>query len=111
MQEAPIQNLSLPIADQSRRRVASIDIVRGLAMVFMALDHTRDFICNIPFEPEDINQTWGFYFLVRWVTHLCAPGFFFLAGVGAYLCGIRHSPGGLQRFLVSRGLWLVVLEF
>jgi uncharacterized membrane protein len=80
-------------------------------MVFMALDHTRDFICNIPFEPENIDQTWGFYFLVRWVTHLCAPAFFFLAGVGAYLYGRKHSPGQLQTFLVTRGVWLVVLEF
>jgi uncharacterized membrane protein len=77
----------------------------------MALDHARDFICNIPFEPEDINRTWGFYFLVRWVTHFCAPAFFLLAGVGAYLYGRKHSAGGLQMFLVSRGVWLVVLEF
>ncbi|MGA2218874.1 MAG: heparan-alpha-glucosaminide N-acetyltransferase domain-containing protein, partial [Terracidiphilus sp.] len=64
-----------------------------------------------PFEPEDINHTWGFYFLVRWVTHFCAPAFFLLAGVGAYLYGRKHSTGGLQMFLVSRGVWLVVLEF
>jgi uncharacterized membrane protein len=80
-------------------------------MVFMALDHTRDFICNIPFEPENIDKTWGFYFLVRWVTHFCAPAFFFLAGAGAYLYGRKHSPADLQRFLVTRGIWLVVLEF
>ena len=80
-------------------------------MVLMALDHVRDFVCNIPFEPEDIEHTWGFYFLVRWVTHLCAPAFFLLAGVGAYLYGKRRSPGELQIFLISRGLWLVVLEF
>ena len=80
-------------------------------MVVMALDHTRDFICNIPFEPENIDQTWGFYFLVRWVTHFCAPAFFFLAGVGASLYGRRHSPGDLQKFLLTRGVWLVVLEF
>lgn len=98
-------------ANQSGGRVASIDTVRGLAMVVMALDHTRDFICNIPFEPEDINQTWGFYFLVRWVTHFCAPAFFLLAGVGAYLYGRNHSRGDLERFLVVRGVWLVVLEF
>jgi uncharacterized membrane protein len=111
IREAAIQNPDLQNVSQSPRRVASIDIVRGLVMVLMALDHTRDFICNIPFEPEDIDKTWGLYFLARWVTHLCAPGFFFLAGVGAYLYGKRHSPGELQRFLVSRGLWLVVLEF
>jgi len=80
-------------------------------MVFMALDHTRDFICNIPFEPENIDQTWPFYFLVRWVTHFCAPAFFLLAGVGAYLYGTKHSAGGLQKFLLTRGVWLVVLEF
>ncbi len=106
-----MQNPSLHISNRGPRRIASIDIVRGLAMVFMALDHTRDFICNIPFEPENIDQTWGFYFLVRWVTHFCAPAFFLLAGVGAYLYGRKHSPGALQKFLISRGVWLVVLEF
>jgi len=80
-------------------------------MVVMALDHTRDFVCNIPFEPENIDQTWAFYFLVRWVTHFCAPAFFLLAGVGAYLYGKRHSAGALQTFLLTRGVWLVVLEF
>jgi uncharacterized membrane protein len=101
----------LQTANQSGGRVAFIDIVRGLAMVVMALDHTRDFFCNIPFEPEDIDHTWAFYFLVRWVTHFCAPAFFLLAGVGAYLYGRKHSRGDLQRFLVVRGVWLVVLEF
>jgi uncharacterized membrane protein len=80
-------------------------------MIFMALDHTRDFICNIPFEPENIDKTWAFYFLVRWVTHFCAPAFFFLAGVGAYLYGRKHSPAALEIFLITRGLWLVLLEF
>jgi uncharacterized membrane protein len=109
--ESPIQTSSLPIANPGSRRIASIDIVRGLAMVVMAIDHTRDFICNIPFEPEDINHTWAFYFFVRWVTHFCAPAFFLLAGVGAYFYGRRHSAGQLQVFLISRGLWLVFLEF
>ena len=99
------------IVGQAGRRIASIDFVRGLAMVFMALDHTRDFFCNIPFEPEDIEHTWTFYFLVRWVTHFCAPAFFLLAGVGAYLYGAKHSTAALQRFLAIRGLWLVLLEF
>jgi uncharacterized membrane protein len=110
-EEIPIRDPSLQNANPSGGRVAAIDIVRGLAMVVMALDHVRDFICNIPFEPEDIDHTWTFYFLVRWVTHFCAPAFFLLAGVGAYLYGRRHSGGALQRFLVTRGVWLVVLEF
>jgi len=80
-------------------------------MVFMALDHVRDFICNIPFAPENINRTWVFYFLVRWVTHFCAPAFFLLAGIGAYLYGRRHSDSSLEKFLLIRGVWLVVLEF
>jgi len=106
-----MQNPNLQTAVPGYSRITSIDFVRGLAMVFMALDHTRDFICNIPFEPEDIEHTWGFYFLVRWVTHFCAPAFFFLAGTGAYLYGRKHTPGALQLFLLTRGIWLVVLEF
>jgi len=92
-------------------RVVSVDFVRGLAVVFMALDHVRDFVCNIPFEPENIAQTWGFYFLVRWVTHFCAPAFFLLAGVGAWLYGRKHTIPALQKFLVTRGAWLILLEF
>ena len=114
--ETPIQNPNLKIpslnnSDRGYRRIDSIDFVRGLAMVVMALDHTRDFICNIPFEPVDISKTWMFYFLVRWVTHFCAPAFFLLAGVGAYLYGQKHSRMELTKFLVTRGIWLVVLEF
>jgi uncharacterized membrane protein len=110
-EESAIQISSQQIRQAGPRRVASIDMVRGLAMVVMALDHVRDFTCNIPFEPEDINHTWGFYFLVRWVTHFCAPAFFFLAGTGAYLYGRKHSTAALEWFLVTRGVWLVVLEF
>ena len=106
-----MQNPTLQPANPGSSRVASIDLVRGMAMVFMALDHTRDFICNTPFEPEDIAHTWTFYFLVRWVTHFCAPAFFLLAGVGAYLYGKKHNPAALQRFLLTRGLWLIALEF
>jgi uncharacterized membrane protein len=97
----------LPVAElvltnvRGRGRLASIDFVRGLAMAFMALDHTRDFICNIPYSPEDIDQTWTFHFLTLWVTHFCAPAFFLRAGVGAYLYGTRHTPFALQRFLVN----------
>jgi len=109
--ETPIQNPSLKSVERSYRRIDSIDFVRGLAIVVMALDHTRDFMCNIPFEPEDISKTWMFYFLVRWVTHFCAPAFFLLAGVGAYLYGQKHSRAELTKFLVTRGIWLVVLEF
>jgi uncharacterized membrane protein len=92
-------------------RVVSLDIFRGLIMVVMALDHTRDFFTNVPFEPESLAHTWPALFFTRWVTHFCAPMFFLLAGTGAYLYGQRHTARELTRFLWTRGLWLIVLEF
>jgi len=93
-------------------RLSSIDIFRGLIMVWMALDHTRDFFTNIRFEPEDINLTWPGLFFTRWITHFCAPMFFLLAGTGAFLYRNRAgSVGKVSRFLVTRGIWLVILEW
>jgi uncharacterized membrane protein len=92
-------------------RLSSIDIFRGIIMVWMALDHTRDFFTNIPFEPEILAQTNLVLFATRWVTHFCAPMFFFLAGTGAFLYGQRKSPSELHHFLWTRGLWLIFLEF
>jgi uncharacterized membrane protein len=92
-------------------RLSSIDIFRGVIMVWMALDHTRDFFTNIPFEPETLAQTNLVLFATRWVTHFCAPMFFFLAGTGAFLYGQRKSPSELHHFLWTRGLWLIFLEF
>jgi uncharacterized membrane protein len=93
-------------------RLPSIDIFRGLIMVWMALDHTRDFFTNIPFEPENINLTWPGLFFTRWITHFCAPMFFLLAGTGAFL--YRNSTGSVgkvSRFLWTRGTWLIILEW
>jgi uncharacterized membrane protein len=92
-------------------RVVSLDIFRGLIMFVMALDHARDFFTNVPFEPETLAQTWPALFFTRWVTHFCAPMFFLFAGTGAYLYGQRHTPVELTRFLWTRGLWLIALEF
>ena len=92
-------------------RLFAIDIFRGLIMVWMALDHVRDFFSNLPFEPETLAQTYPILFATRWITHFCAPMFFFLAGTGAYLYGRNRSPAEVRRFLWTRGLWLILLEF
>jgi uncharacterized membrane protein len=92
-------------------RVRSIDIVRGAVMVLMALDHVRDWVTNVRFQPEDLARSSAALFATRWVTHFCAPTFFFLAGVGI---GLARSKGGrdegLTRFLIARGVWLLALE-
>ena len=107
---APNNAATSAISAQSSR-IVSLDIFRGLIMVVMALDHTRDFFTNLPFEPETLSQTWPTLFFTRWITHFCAPMFFLLAGTGAYLYGHRRTPADLTRFLWTRGLWLIALEF
>jgi uncharacterized membrane protein len=93
-----------------RVRVESVDVVRGVIMILMALDHTRDFF-GIPGQnPTDLASASAALFFTRWVTHFCAPVFFLLTGTGAYLSLRRKSPGELSRFLFTRGIWLIFLE-
>jgi len=97
----------------ARQRVDSIDLLRGLVMVIMMLDHTRDYFsaAQFQFDPTDLTRTSVVLFFTRWITHFCAPVFFFLAGTGAYLRRARGAtPAELSRFLLSRGVWLIALE-
>jgi uncharacterized membrane protein len=92
-------------------RLISVDLLRGLVMVIMALDHTRDFFTNIRFQPEDLSHTFAALFFTRFITHYCAPVFSFLAGTGAFLATARgKSVQQVSWFFLTRGLWLVLLE-
>ena len=90
-------------------RLNGIDFLRGLVMIIMVLDHTRDYLGMSALNPRDVHEP--ALFLTRWITHFCAPVFVFLAGMAAHLHGTRTaSRGALARYLWTRGLWLVALE-
>jgi uncharacterized membrane protein len=96
------------------KRLQSIDIVRGIVMIIMALDHTRDLmhLTSVVDQPTNLQTTTPALFLTRWVTHLCAPTFVFLSGASAYLSfKSKNDVASTQRFLLTRGIWLVILEF
>ena len=93
-----------------RARIESIDIVRGVIMILMALDHTRDFFGKTGVNPTNLAVTTTPLFFTRWITHFCAPVFFLLTGTGAYLSLRKKPKRELSRFLFTRGLWLIFLE-
>jgi len=93
-----------------KQRIHSIDILRGLIMLIMALDHTRDFFYYAGQNPTNLTTTTPLLFFTRWITHFCAPTFVFLSGVSAYLSGIKKTKPELSAYLIKRGLWLILVE-
>lgn len=97
---------------QPSSRIASVDILRGLVMIIMALDHTRDFfhVTAMTADPLDIESTTPWLFFTRWITHYCAPIFVFLSGISAYLSSRKKTTKEASVFLFKRGLWLILAE-
>ena len=100
----------LPVASQ--KRITSVDLLRGAVMIIMALDHTREFFHSAALtdNPLNLNTTTPVLFFTRWITHFCAPVFVFLSGTSAYLQSARKSKKELSIFLITRGLWLILME-
>ncbi len=97
----------------AQKRIESIDILRGIAMVLMALDHVRDYFhiaANVD-DPLNLETTTPLLFFTRWITHFCAPVFVFLSGTSIYLQSLRKTKNELSAFLIKRGLWLIFAEF
>jgi uncharacterized membrane protein len=103
---------AMPVTAAARSsRIVSVDLLRGLVMAVMALDHVRDYFSGAAYPAEDLAHTSVALFLTRIVSHFCAPVFFLLAGTGAYLSLSRgKSLAQVSYFFATRGLWLVALE-
>lgn len=101
-----------PSLSINQKRITSIDLLRGLIMIIMALDHVRDYLYfgSFYFDPLDLEKTNVALFFTRWITHYCAPVFMLLAGTAAYLIGQKKTKKELSVFLLKRGCWLVFLE-
>lgn len=93
-------------------RIQSIDLLRGIVMVIMALDHVRDYFHydSYHFDPTDLEKTTPVIFFTRWITHFCAPVFVFLAGTSAFMVCQKKDTKATAAFLFKRGIWLLILE-
>jgi len=101
-------------SENIKRRIYSVDFLRGVVMMIMLLDHTRDFVHQgaLSYDPTDPATTTVPLFFTRWITHYCAPAFVFLSGISIYLQKLNGKTNAeLSRFLFTRGLWLIFLEF
>ncbi|QHS59669.1 DUF1624 domain-containing protein [Chitinophaga agri] len=100
------------VAAIKSRRIESIDLLRGIIMIIMSLDHVRDYFhaYSYVYDPTDLQHTTGPIFLTRWITHYCAPTFMLLAGISACMYGAKNGKKALSYFLFTRGLWLVFVE-
>ena len=96
----------------TRQRLPQIDLLRGSIMILMALDHMRDFFDSdaLIYSPTDLTKTYPFLFLTRLITHFCAPGFVFLAGISAYLWGRDQTRRDQFLYLFTRGIWLILFD-
>jgi len=102
-------NMQQPLS-LNQKRIDSIDVLRGIAMILMALDHSRDYIHLATDDPLNLATTTPFLFFTRWVTHFCAPIFVFLSGTSIYLQSLRKTKKELSAFVIKRGLWLIFAE-
>src|SRR5438270_2423163 len=95
--------VDVPVSDQRAYRMMSIDILRGLVIIVMALDHVRDYVmAGAIQDPISDPSTGPLLFATRWIPHFCAPTFVFLAGTSAGLMARRKTSSELARFLMLR---------
>lgn len=104
--------LAIPLSATRSKRIESIDLLRGIVMIIMALDHVRDYFHGSAYiyDPTDLSKTSVAIFFTRWITHFCAPVFMLLAGVSACLYGAKKGRKELSFFLFTRGIWLILAE-